>query len=143
MKKRPYMPFDVRRLHIVCLFPALWLGLTGCKSVPSWVDASPVVTHEHIALNLASASSAYYATFGYWPLSPDNLRLLQTGQVSADWREEFSNSVKHIPWEDVKGKWTFGEKPDGSLEISMPPLDPPDKGGGGTVTVQKPIIPKR
>ena len=146
MKKRLYITFGVRRLHIICLSTALGLGLTGCKTDSNSVEESqgnPFSTHTRIAIELASASSAYYATFGYWPLSLENLRQLQNGQVGADWRENFSNSVKDIPWQNMKGKVTFVEKPDGSLEISVPPLDPFLGGGGGTVTVQKPMSAER
>lgn len=146
MKKRLYITFDVRRLHTLCLFLALGLGLTGCRTGSNSVEDShsnPFSAQTRISIELASASSAYYATFGYWPLSLDNLRQLQNGQVGAAWRENFSNSVKHIPWEDMNGRVTFIEKPDGSLEISVLRLNPPSEGGGGTVTVQKPLTAKR
>jgi hypothetical protein len=89
-------------------------------------------------MDLATAALAYYTSLRHWPTSPTELRALRTEQLAPEVKEEFLSSVRRISWEEVGDRVTFNETGTGSLNISLPPLDPPWQGGACTVTVQKP-----
>jgi len=142
----PWIPMSLRtkrtrRSALLGLILAGAVVAPACRNPVTIQDfEKPAVNRTHLAIDVAEVASTYYVSFGHWPSALEDLQELRLDQVSEGRRESFSNSVREIPWEALKGKWTLKEMPDGSLCISMPPLEPPSSGGAGTMTVQKPTI---
>lgn len=99
-------------------------------------------------ISLTIASSEYYQCTGHWPKSLDDLRSQEYGRTDAEKQKAISDKLAEIGCSSqLDGKVVFKEKPDGTLEITIPPLKFSGDGvdiasGGTTATVSVPIVTK-
>lgn len=72
---------------------------------------------------MASLSSDYYRCTGRWPKSLDDLRSQDCGLKDAETQKAISDKLAEIDcWSQLEGKVVFKENPDGTLNITIPPL---------------------
>ena len=119
------------------------LLVQGCKTSGITSDIKPQIERQlregRIALELASACSAYYSGLGRWPQTLDTLRTTDMEQIRDDARESFAKQISQIPWEELKGKVAFKVTSDGALTFSVPPLGQAPTTGGCTTIIQIPV----
>jgi hypothetical protein len=126
-------------IKLLGLFLIVGLGLSGCvngKNDIQETSSDPFASYQYLASDLGEVSTAYYTSRGSWPSSLDNLETLQPGQVPDRDLASLSNDLARIPWQELKGRTTFADMPDGTLNIYVTHLE----GGEEVIAVNKPVI---